>query len=58
MFIWSLLGLQPRRHRLKMHLNSVPLDYNMGEAYKGKIHKVTVIYISCLSRIIIRAGKK
>ena len=31
----------------------------MREAYRGKNHKVIVVTVSsCLSRIIIRAGKK
>ena len=42
----------------KKHLKCVPSDYKMGEAYKGKNHKVTVSYMSSLSRIIIGAGKK
>ena len=29
-----------------------------GGVYKGKNHKITVGYMSCLSRIIIGAGKK
>lgn len=36
----------------------VPLDYKMGEADKGKTHKVTVSYESCLSRIRIGASEK
>ena len=38
-----------------------PLDYKMGlggNPYKGKNHKVTISYMSCLSGIIIGAGKK
>ena len=31
------------RHRFKKHLNGVPPDYKMGDAYIGKTHKVTQI---------------
>ena len=40
----------------KKHLNCV-LNYKMGEAYKDKNYKIMVSYRSCLSRIIIEAGK-
>ena len=35
-FIGGLLTLQPWRHRPKKHLNCVPTEYKMREAYKGK----------------------
>ena len=41
----------------KKHLNCV-LNYKMGEAYKDKNYKIMVSYRSCLSRIVIEAGKK
>ena len=45
---WVLLRLQPREHSFKKHLNWVPPDYQMGEAYKGKkLHG----YINCLSEL-------
>ena len=46
------------RYRFKKHLNCVPPDYKMEEAYKGKSCKATVSYISCLSKIVTGAGKK
>ena len=33
-------------------------DYQMDKAYKVKNLDATVSYMSCLSRFIIRAGKK
>lgn len=41
-----------------MHLNCVLPDYKIKETYKDKNIKVTVSYKSCLSRMIIGAGKK
>lgn len=38
------------RHRFKKDLNL----YKIGEAYKSKTHKVTVNYVSGLSRIILK----
>ena len=46
MFIWGLIGQQPGRHRFKKHLNCHLLNYEMGEACKGKNSKVTVSYMS------------
>lgn len=46
------------RHGFKRQLNCVLLDYKMEKVYKSKNLKVTVGYMSCLSRIIIGAGKK
>ena len=42
----------------KKHLNCVLLNYKTGEAYKDKSYKIMVSYMSCLSRVIIEAGKK
>ena len=39
-------------------MNYVPSGYKMGEDSKGKNCKAIVSYISCLSRIIIGAGRK
>ena len=43
--------------QIKKCLNCVPPDYSMEEAIKAKAAR-SQYYISCLSRIIIVAGKK
>ena len=42
------------RHKFRNQLNCVPLNYEIGEAYKGKPQNSVI----CLSRIIIGVGKK
>ena len=55
---WGLLGLQPGKYRFKKHLNCFPLDYKMGEIYKGQKETKTLWgYINCVSRIRIIASK-
>ena len=49
--------MQPERHSSKKHLNCVPPDYKVEEAYKGKSYKATESYLSCVSKIINGAGK-
>ena len=43
--------------QIKKRLNCVPPDYSMEEAIKAKAAR-SQYYISCLSRIMIGAGKK
>lgn len=51
------IRLQPGRHRFKKHLNYVPLDYKMEEAYTGKkLQGQLVPYVVC--KELFRDGKK
>ena len=43
MLIWGLLGQQPVRHRFKKHLNCHLLNYEMGEACKGKTTRLQLV---------------
>lgn len=44
-FTWCLLGLQPRRHRPKKHLNCALLDYRMGRLIKAKLTKLHKLFV-------------
>lgn len=45
-------------YRFKKYLNYVTPDYKIRKAYKGINCKIIVSYMSCLSIIIARDGKK
>ena len=55
-----MLGLKPRRHRFKKHLNCVPLTSKWGRLIKEKQKncKVTVGSMSFFSRVITGAGEE
>ena len=45
-FICAKLRTIAWRHRFEKHLNCVLPDYKMGEAYKGKTHKVDKLFVN------------
>ena len=40
--------MHPERHSFKKHLNCVPPDYKVEEAYKGKSYKATELPKLCV----------
>ena len=50
-FIWSLLELQPGRHKLKKDLKCLLPDYKMEEAYIGKNCKATISHMHCFQEL-------
>ena len=55
-FLWGKLRNLAQEAQIQEALECVPLNYKIGEAYKGK--KPPQNYVSCLWRIIIEFGKK